>query len=195
MMSQISFQENIRKSKVNFEFVASQRVKNSLSGIIIDSDGYSSGVHIGMGIDLSEFNDGDLRKMGLNPTLRGKLYPFLGRKGLNAKKYLDEHSLQLSESEVSAINLGFQARRLGKLIKRYDSESQVAFCELPECWQTVITSLECRYKNLFKHSPQLWRFLTEQQWESVISMLQSSEGAFATQHQHEADYVLASDDR
>jgi len=194
-MSQLSFQENIHKSKVNFDFIARLRINNSLVGAIIKADGYSSGVHIGMGVDLSDCKDSDLRKMGLNPTLRGKLYPYLSRTGPNAKMYLNEHPLQLSEAEVDAINVGFQARCLGKLIKRYDSASEVAFCDLPECWQTVITSLEYRYKNLYKQSPELWHMLIKQEWENVLSMLQSSDGAFASQHQHEADYVLASEFR
>jgi hypothetical protein len=131
-----------------------------------------------------------IRKIGLNPTLRGKLYPYLGRKGQSAIDYLKNHTLQISEHEAQAINLGHKALTLGKLIKRYDEDSQMVFCDLPSCWQTVIASVEFQNGNLKKAYPQFWLSIIRQHWKISLDELRDFGDNDPARRVQEAKYIL-----
>ncbi len=173
---------------INFEFILHLEDPLYLDGWVPSSEN-NSGVTIAAGFDIGAQNENDLRSLKLNPTLIGKLYPYLGKKGQDALVYLSKFPLSISEHEASAIDAGVKLQRINKLIKCYDEKSHIRFSELPQCWQTVIVSIACQYADLEIRFSTFWECITTQNWNAALNELGNLSHTDGTRRNIEADYI------
>lgn len=175
-----------QQAKIDFCFIAQLDNKTLNVGYMPKDD---CGVHIVGDLDLGQQSDRDLRKLGLNPTLIGKLYPYLGRKGADAAKYLVTFPLVLSSNETNAIALSLSGQPIRNLIERYNNACKQSFCDLPMHWQTVIFSTNLLYGDIETHYPLFWQALREQNWQKALLELDSLPSENAQRHALERQYI------
>jgi len=128
-------------------------------------------VCVAIGCDLGKLHRGDLLKMSLNPTLKGKLYPYTDKLGQEAADYLLQHPLELSEAETNAINLACKREVVSKLIDEFNEASNTHFCELNKQWQTVLLSLSLQQPNFASQWPEFWLAVTHTDWQQALRLL------------------------
>jgi len=174
---------------VDFAFIKTLEEPSILHAYVPDAGNSQCGVTIASGCDLAQLSLQDLRKFSLNPTLIGKLYPYLGLKGGEALSYLQNFPLQISENESLAIDTGYKTQMLEQLCKRFDEASASTFSSIPPPWQTVIASIESQYGNLQKSCPNFWTLVTSQSWQDALYELRNFGDNYAKRRNLEADYV------
>lgn len=180
-----------RLSTIDFDFIHELEGGSLLSAYVPDPKNSKSGVTIAAGFDLGARDDKDLRRLALNPTFIGKLYPYLGLQGMDAYNYLIEFPLTISTHEAAAIDSGVKLTLLASLMLRFDENSDIPFKDIPPCWQTVITSIEFQYGNLSESCPTFWQWVTYQKWDKAILELRDFGDKYGTRRNKEADYVVA----
>lgn len=180
-----------RPQIIDFDFIHALDGGALLCGYVPNPENSNSGVIIATGFDLGARNDSDLRMIGLNATFIGKLYPYLGRQGMDAYNYITEFPLNISVHEAAALDSGFKQQMLERLLERYNSDSSILFGDIPQCWQTVIASLEFQYDHVSKRFPIFWKRVTKQQWDEALLELRGLGGKYNTRRNKEADYILA----
>lgn len=183
---------------IDFCFIGSLLSINTDTGVIAPQniegfehqglDAEKSGVVIGMGLDLGNTDVDALRMLYLNPTLIGKLYPYLGKRGDEAQTYLENNPLDLSVHELNAINLGLNEKWVTKLVSMYDAKSNQPFVELDPVWQTTIACLTMVYGGLSKHWSACWQCLVNQDFAKVIKLLQEHDENHEI-HQQQLNYI------
>lgn len=180
-----------RPSTINFDFIRELEGGLVLSAYVPDPENSKSGVTIAAGFDLGTRNDKDLRKLALNATFIGKLYPYLGRQGKEAHNYLGKFPLTISVHEAAAIDSGVKRKLLDSLKRRFNKDSDVPFKSIPPCWQTVIASVEFQYGNLSRRCPTFWQWVVYQKWEKAELELRDFGDKYSSRRIKEADYVIA----
>lgn len=90
-----------------------------------------SGVTIGTGFDLGQFNETELKNMGLDSTLIATLKPYLGLKKDAAKAKLKSNPLQLSASVVADMDNKVWGYEVDKAISKYEKNTGFAWDNLP----------------------------------------------------------------
>lgn len=178
-------ESNDIRPNIDFSLIAEYEGDNAKQGFIIAENGHYGGTGVALNCDLGEISDADLLKMSLNPTLKGKLYPYLGRTGQDAADYLIQHPLELSEAETDAINLGLKSESIEHLISQFNSKSAMHFCELSRPWQTVLLALELHCKNVAMERSEFYTAVANGEWQEALSLLRQ----FAPK---EANYIDAS---
>ncbi len=174
---------------IDFCFIGDILNNNDTVGAIkTTSETGKRGVTIAMGLDLGRTTETQLRKMALNPTLVGKLYPYLQKTGEQAKDYLAMHELRLSKAEINAINLGIHQAWVNELVKQFNSESSTVFQQIAPYWQTVIAAVAMQYKDIRKQFPAFWMLVVSQRWTEALDLLQDNTAKHA--HQQEAAYLI-----
>lgn len=147
------------------------------------------GVFVGYNLDLGASTIKELRSFNLNPTLIGKLYPYLGKQGVEAQVYLQSFALSVSKNEADAIENGAKMHKLRPLIKLYESISQTKFERIPACWQTVIVSIASQYRDLPSMHPKFWRLVTTKKWHQAVDCLRNFGDEHGLRRQKEADFI------
>ena len=179
-----------RPSTINFDFIHELEGGSVLSAYVPVPENSTSGVTIAAGFDLGAKSVKDLRKLALNATFIGKLYPYIGLQGMEAFNYLTKFPLTISVNEAAALDSGVKLKLLDSLMKRYDENSDVLFKNIPPCWQTVIASVEFQYGNLSRCCPTFWQWLTNQKWEKAILELRDFGDEYSIRRNKEADYII-----
>lgn len=174
---------------IDFEFIRKLEGEPLLIGEVASPVSSKSGVIIAYGFDLAEYSDTDLRKFGLNSTLIGKLYPYLGLVEQEASDYLADFPLELSLNEVTAIDQGFKRRALVDMVIAFNQSSPILFSKIPRCWQTVIASLEFQYGQLHKTCPSFWSWVSNQKWDKALMELQDFGDEYQDRRKAEAYYI------
>ncbi len=177
-------------SNIDFTFICRLEGGSKKQGYVPDVPNSKSGVTIATGFDLGARNHHDLRKLGLNPVLIGKLYPYLGLQGTQAESFLKSHPISLSENETHAIDVAVKRDMVSKLVSRYNNASSIAFQTLPQHWQTVIASLEFQYGSVEKHCPEFWKCVTHHDWSSAIDELKDFGDPYPSRRNLEAKYAI-----
>ncbi len=177
------------KLAIDFNFLKELEGGLLLSGYIIDSGNEPTGVRIASGIELGSYTVEKLRALNINPILTGKLYPYIGKKGDEAKAYLKEFPLRLSENEAEILMKSAHQQKLEPLTRIYRKDSGNSLHHIPSAWQTVIASLELQYSGIHEKHPLFWRCVTEQSWDEALHLLRNFDDKFSTRRNTEADYI------
>jgi hypothetical protein len=146
-----------------------------------------SGITIGPGFDLGQQNEWDLKRIGLNQTLKEKLKPYLGLKKKDALDTLNKDVkegklLTLTPQESNELNLKLKNDELNSLAAKYEKDSKgKKLTDLPEEAQTIILSFFHQYgvhameeeqKNLT--AQKFWGNCIDQDWKAATSTLNGS---------------------
>jgi hypothetical protein len=183
-----TWHESINDS-IDIEFICRLEGDCSLSAYI-QSNSAPDGVCVAGDLNLGLVDDIYLRKLGLNPTLIGKLYPYLGRQGIDAHNYLEQFPLTLSKNEIVAINHGNKRLLAKQLAEKFDEESLILFANIPSCWQTVIASIEIQHGDISKTYPAFWRWALNQKWDQALMELRDFGDGHSERRNAEADYIV-----
>jgi len=163
-------ENNSNKFKnVNIDFIKKQEGGDSLKGYIVK--GFDkSGVTVGVGFDLGQYNAGELSD--LPDSILNKLKPYLGLKGKNAKKRLDEIPLKITQKESDIINKVIKKKILTILKKDWEkSSSQIPFDELSTEQATAVANIAFQYGNAGILSFDFWDYATNNEWDKVYKEL------------------------
>ena len=180
-----------RPLAIDFDFIHQLEGGSLLLGYVSKPDSSKNGVKIAAGFDLGGKNPNDLRMLGLNATLVGKLYPYLGRQGLDAQAYVMKFPLTISVHEAAAINSGVALKLAGRLTEGFNADSAISFNDLPSCWQTVIASIEFQHGNLSRYCPVFWNWVVHQKWDKALLELKDFGDQNSRRRDKEADYIVA----
>nr|WP_136251115.1 pesticin C-terminus-like muramidase [Ningiella ruwaisensis] len=184
-----SDQSSSRLPKIDFDFISQLEGGCLTTGYVPDPEHSKSGVTISVGFDLGARNASDLRALPLNPDLIDKLTPYLGLQGMEAKAFLDEHPLEITQAQANVINQSIKRQFIEQLQARYNQASDLPFENIPPAWQTVITSVEFQYGNASKRCPSFWRCVTTQDWHAAIKELRNFGDRYSSRRNKEADYA------
>lgn len=176
-------------TKIDFAFIHELEGNTAFDVHVPESNVRLCGVTLAYGFDLGSSDVEELRQVLLTPVLIGKLYPYLGRKGDNARTYLQAHPLTFSENEKDIITRLIQQFSGADLCRQYAARSEVAFTNIPACWQTVIASMSFCYGKLSLHQPTFWKLVCSQSWQEALSELRNLRDANSTRHSKEVDYI------
>jgi hypothetical protein len=161
--------ESAQFKNVNFNFIKEQEGGNSLKGYIIK--GFDkSGVTVGVGFDLGQYNASELS--GLPDSITDKLKPYLGLKGKDAEKRLNEIPLKITQKESDIINKFIKTKILTKLKEDWEkSSSDISFDELSTEQATAVANIAFQYGNTKILSFDFWQYATNNEWNKVYNEL------------------------
>ena len=161
--------ESAQFKNVNFNFIKEQEGGDSLKGYIVK--GFDkSGVTVGVGFDLGQYNASELS--GLPDSITDKLKPYLGLKGKDAEKRLDEIPLKITQKESDIINKFIKTKILTKLKEDWEkSSSDISFDELSTEQATAVANIAFQYGNTKILSFDFWEYATNNEWDKVYKEL------------------------
>lgn len=148
-----------------------------------------SGPTIGLGVDLGGKDVAYLRSLKLAASLEALLTPYLGRKGLDAYRFVQDHPLELTPPQLAALDAAVQRREFTALAAKFDAASRIGpFRGLPRLTQTAIASLYFQYGSgdPARKTPRFWRQITTGDWDGAHRELLGFGDAFASRRRREA---------
>lgn len=158
------------------------RVQNKLS--------LNSGVTIGAGVDLAHQ---DIDSLQIPSSLKAKILPYKGLKGLEAQGALANQPLHLSIDEVNILDQAVEKHLTEAIALCYNRHSSISFDDLEPEQQTVIVSVGYQYgPALDKATPKFFGFVTSQDWEGAINELRNFNDAFSYRRHQEANLLSQS---
>lgn len=137
-----------------------------------------SGVTIGIGVDLGQQTEHQLRKWGVSDELLDKLRPYIGLPDKAACVALQKAPLTLTEEEARALTYAEQKGYMDEVVQPtwdYKYGSRGKYEDLPWQAQCVIFSLvyQLGWGGLRKRGPYTLRALENHDWARAIANLQS----------------------
>jgi len=137
-----------------------------------------SGVTIGVGFDLGQHNEHDLKKMGFSEGMRNKLKPYLRLKGQAA---IDANSgtnkLVLGQEDYLQVIMRPTKYYTDILASKYDESTGVAgdFESLDPAIQGTLFSVSYQYgmDNPAKTTPKFWKHATSKDWKGLVNELKT----------------------
>jgi len=138
-----------------------------------------SGITFSTGLDLGKQTVGSLRNLNLNENLIKKLEPFLGKTGQEAKDFLKDNNIEITQDEFDEIDrklFVFEFDNLqdlwdSKLIKGMDPEGTTRWIDLTPNQRTVIQSVLRQYGT--SGAPTFIEHASRSDWENVIDELEN----------------------
>ena len=142
----------------------------------------NSGVTIGVGFDLGQHNKQQLVDMGFSNKMIKTLSPYLGKKGNEAKSFLENNELVLSSQPGSNQDYLETITKPTKyysdiLASKYDKATGVPgdFSRLEAPMQGAIYSVfyQLGMSNPSKSAPKFWKHATGKNWKGLLNELET----------------------
>lgn len=151
----------------------------------------SSGVTVGTGVDVGQRSAADIQALDIPETLKQKLIPYAGLKGLDAVNFLANRPLRLTEEEAYALDRAVAQDIFGDVATLYDADATGdSFLELPLEARTAIGDLAYQYgPNLEQRLPDLWGDVTQGRWDEATQTLRDFGDRYPTRRDAEADLL------
>lgn len=164
-----------------------------LQGMVPSKNGEplgSSGVTVGVGVDLGQQSEKRLKDAGVSPDMIRKLKPYLGVKGSEAQRLAQEMPLILSEEEASKLSEDIVVTTLDDLITEWNKgDPSERFENLSPTKQTVV------YSVLHQHgvwgAPKFLSYAKEGNWDKVDAELRDFGDIYDTRRHREADFLTS----
>lgn len=179
----------INELSIDIAFLTEMQGKPISTGYVPDTPDPQQGVSVACGINLGLTTYQQLKNMNFSPILTGKLYPYLGRTGEDARNYLKEFPLRLSDNEVNIISNEILLLTIGNLVSLFNASAHISFQSLPKEWQTIIASVYLQYEDLPERFPEFWHLVTTADWSNALTMLRNFDDNYLTRRNTEADYI------
>ncbi len=152
-----------------------------------------SGVTVGIGVDLGQYNEGDLKGLS-DKKILDKLKPYLGLKGQDAIDFLKKNPLELTEPEAVELNKFIKTKILTKLEKDWNaSGSKIPFDRLSTEQATAVASVAFQYGNSKAAYSNFWKYATNGEWDKVYDELmdfKDKDKSINERHKRSARYIL-----
>lgn len=179
-------------NNINWDFIE-QEEGFITEANVPDSERSQSGVTIGAGVDLGQWNRGALEDMGVSEGIIEKVAPYLGKKKESAKKALRANPLTLSDAEARELTERVKEEAIKKVEREFDSATQGwSFSELPEGVATAITSVAFQYGDLKSRTPKFWKAITNNNWIEAYRELQDFGDRYPSRRNREAAFLQQS---
>ena len=179
--------------EVDYAFLSKLEGGCRTGGYIPDLERSKSGVTVATGFDLGARNEDDLRRLGIQGALLGKLAPYLGLKKHEAAKKLEKSPLSISTTECLHIDRVVKTHYLAQLATRYNAAIRSGtgkFEDLKPEFQTVITSVSFQYGlGLARSAPKFWEAVVGQDWKLAVKILRNFQDQYPTRRNKEADLM------
>lgn len=176
-------------NKIDFEFLT--KVEGfKLKGYVPDlKNKHHSGVTIGSGLDLGTKDIAFLKKLKIGDKLVEKLSPYCGLQLRKAEETLKKKPLILTKEEGTLLNEKVKEVYTKKIVEQYDKDSKIGFFCLPKEAQTVIMSVYYQHgiASPTTETPNFWKHVTTQDWESAIHELRHFTKNFDYQDRREKE--------
>ncbi len=178
-----------QNTKIDFEFISELEGRLQTKGYI-PAGRSKSGVTISTGIDIGQMNALEISQLDISEVLKKKLALYAGKIKKEAKKYLTDNPLTITEDEAKKLYEAVKARHINSLIKNYNASSSFDFCELPKEAQTVIASVAFQYGVYLQQSaPMFWSAVIKKDWKKAYEILLDFKEAYSTRRKKEAKYL------
>lgn len=178
---------------IDFNFIAKNEGECELTGYVPDAKRSQSGVTVATGFDLGARNEQDLARLGIKKNLIGKLKPYLGVKGLQAKTLVTRNPLNISQTDCLAIDIAVKTHFKEQMKVRYDSAANrgpLSFRQLPKEAATVLMSVAFQYGlNLRSATPSFWSQMVEQRWSDAVQNLENFGDRYSSRRKREANLL------
>ena len=147
----------------------------------------SSGVTIGMGVDLKSKNRDYFK--GLPKELVDKLAPYFGLTGSDAARVAS--NLVLEEDEAQQVSEYVKDKELDTLRAKFKQASGIEFDNLPTKIATPLASVAFQYGmgNPEERFPNFWKAATTLNTEAMEKELRDFKDAYGPRRNLEADYL------
>lgn len=177
---------------IDFDFI--QKLEGfdpqGLANVPRDSSGNAlgqSGVTLPGGIDLGQQDLAGLTAAGLTTSELGPLQPFMGLRGKAAITKLAQSPLQVSPEFATKLSQQVMNRDVARLEKQFNLASNQKFSDLPDSFQTVLTSVHHQFGNLASETPNFWKQVTSGKFDDALKNLRNFGDDFPTRRNKEAD--------
>jgi GH24 family phage-related lysozyme (muramidase) len=170
-------------SNVDYDFIREREGFKTIGYQPTDS----SGVTIGMGVDLKSKNRNYFK--GLPKKLVDKLAPYFGLTGSSAEQVAS--NLVLEEDEAQQVSEYVKDKELNTLKTKFKKESGVNFDNLPTEIATPIASVAFQYGmgNPKERFPNFWKAATAIDTEAMEQELRNFGDDYGSRRKLEADYL------
>ena len=170
-------------SNVDYDFIREREGFKTIGYQPTDS----SGVTIGMGVDLKSKNRNYFK--GLPKKLVDKLTPYFGLTGSSAEQVAS--NLVLEEDEAQQVSEYVKDKELNTLKTKFKKESGVDFNNLPTEIATPIASVAFQYGmgNPKERFPNFWKAATAIDTEAMEQELRNFKDDYGSRRKLEADYL------
>ena len=146
-----------------------------------------SGVTIGVGIDLGQQDEKNLRLAQVPDEIIDKVKPYLGLRKEKAYEQMKQKPLRLSPEEAEVLSMKIIDYNDDKLENLFTEEAGVPFHSLPEEAQTVVRSVGHQYGDLKKRTPRFWGKIVSQDYRGAVDELRNFGDKYPTRRNKEAD--------
>lgn len=150
-----------------------------------------SGTTVGTGVDVGQRSVAEIQALDIPETLKEKLIPYAGLKGLDAVNFLANRPLRLTEEEAYALDQAVARQIFGDVATLYDADSTGAsFLELPLEARTAIGDVAYQYgPNLEQRLPNFWGDVTQGRWDEATQTLRDFGDRYPIRRNEEADLL------
>lgn len=156
-------------SNVNLDVIAHNEGGNILNGYVPSN---TSGVTIGIGVDLSQQTVAGLQAMGVPQSVIDQLSPYIGLSGQAARDALAANPLTITADQATQLNDAVTASYFNSTGNAFDNACDFAnFSDLPWQAQTVIADLWYNMGNLSSAAPNFWSQVTSGDWQAALDNL------------------------
>lgn len=153
-----------------------------------------SGVTIGTGVDLGQQTAAGLLDMGVPHSIVIKLLPYIGLKTAAAVKAIQMQPLNLTATEVKALDDAVIGRYVRDIAARYDRDKPVNFfSSLPAQAQAVTVSiLYQRGLGFINRSGAWWHYMQSGDWAKAAAWLcdPANGGGYHSRRKAEGEILL-----
>lgn len=139
-------------NKIDYDFVSGREGnKHSIYVPFLNNQPHeNSGGTLASGFDLKSKTEKSLKDMEIDDNVITLLKPYLGKKGAEAHKFIQEHPLTLNSYQIDHINLQAKKYYTANIANQYNkaANNNKNFYDLSASQQTVIYSVGFQYGNL-----------------------------------------------
>ena len=174
---------------INWNFIQEQEGTKITPAYVPKTTNDLSGVTIPGGFDLGSKTEETLRdKLNLSPDLINTLRPYLGLQGQAARDVAG--NLILEKSQIEEINKANKILFTNEFTNYYNSNTGKDFNNLDDSVQTVAASVGYQYGvDLKNKTPNFWNYLTQENYDGLVSELRNFQDEFPSRRNREADYL------
>lgn len=175
--------------KIDYSFLAALEGGSKTSGYVPAAGVSKSGVTIGIGFDLGQRSELDLKNLRLPIELIAILKPYLGKKAKDAQDALGKAPLTITAMQAEIIDKAAKKAHMDSIKLKYDlvAENKKKFTDLPAEAQTVIASVSFQYGSLLEaRAPKFWKAAKSQSRKECIKVLKNFGDAYPTRRMKEA---------
>ena len=132
-----------------------------------------SGVTVATGVDLGQWSVEEFERLVLPGDLKAKVRPYLGHKGANAIKLLEERPLFISDREAHLVDSAIHSKIVNDVARRFEFATGHKFDDQARAVQTVLASLAINFgPGQLATMSKTWSLISALDWHGLAAWLE-----------------------